>query len=220
MKNISLFSGLVLLGILSSCSEMSLTGGPRPLVHQPLTTTSTIDYQPLRLNVVAILPLQSGVAQRIPQDVLTLLSNSLERSIERNASFELIALNNKKSKHQKALEDILTLKITRQEKAKLFAKSVGAQAVIYGDVTKFYDNSSGSHEDNAAGFRLWLYDTALEKNVWEAIFDRSQQPLSDNLFRVREALKEGARYKTALELMQTGFVDVARKLEKDRQIKN
>ncbi len=65
------------------------------------------------------------------------------------------------------------------------------------------------------GFRLVLSSLAGEE-IWQASYHLDDAALSDNLFRIKESIQRGPRWRTATEILTAGLQDAFRSLEEQR----
>jgi hypothetical protein len=80
--------------------------------------------------------------------------------------------------------------------------------VIAGAVWRFRERegyAASASRPASVAFALYLVDVKQKSGAWAAAFDRTQQPLSDNLLNVVNFFKQGAKWLTAEELAATGM---------------
>lgn len=226
-------SAVFIAALILSVSACTGAAFRRPLVQPAVSTEVSKDYQPLRLNVIAVYPLelgQLGGRASLP-DMLT--TEEFVRVLDRESSFELLnatkpelvarALekdNREKDASGKAEAKSLPESPMRV-RALSFGKELKAQGVIYGRAaTETAPSGSAfvASEQAQASLDLFLLDVEQAKIVWQARYHRSQQPLSENLFQLgNESNRPGFRFRSAAELLSQGFGQIAKILEKSRK---
>lgn len=206
---------LVVSSILfSACAAERGTG----LVRPGLEAEARKGYTPNRTNRVAVFPLVAERESDVATEQLASLTERLVQSLEAGTSLELENVTSKEKvkqlSHKQAMETG-----TLREKAQRFGKAIGSQGVLYGIVTSYQERSSRFGGDTLAhaSFRLWLIDTETGELLWLANFDKREQPLSENLFRVQDAFKGGIGYRSVVDLFDNGFREVAQDLERLRR---
>lgn len=193
------------------CASSQGAATPRA-TRGPLTTELSKGFQPVRVNAVAIYPLYSEDSDKqLPQNVTEMLLAALEQK----TSLEIL----NRSQGARLAQELRRVENKAQalrQTAAEFGKSVGAQGVLYGLVTH-YNPSSGSKfgADSLAstGFRLWLIDPMNGRTLWTVTYQNTEQPLSENLFRLGEKMREGVGFRDADELLKSGFLQAAEELE-------
>ncbi|ABW66145.1 hypothetical protein [Desulfosudis oleivorans] len=97
----------------------------------------------------------------------------------------------------------------------LLARRVGAALnvdyVMAGTVWRFRERegyAASASRPASVAFALYLVDVKQGTGVWSGGFDRTQQPLSENLLNVVGFFKQGAKWLTAEELAAAGMEDV------------
>jgi hypothetical protein len=96
------------------------------------------------------------------------------------------------------------------ERAASLGKALSVQGVLYGSVTHY----AGIHARDAdVGFKLWLLEPSSGRTLWSATYAKTNKPLSENLFRLKEMLDKGLELEGRVELVNGGFKEAATKLE-------
>lgn len=199
-----------------ACSGYSVTGGPGPVYKQPFQASVQPNFKPLKLNVVAVLPLQqqstgptnsfSSTSEQLTQSLLASLNLNTELHLLNHTSQQVV---------NDSIETVLRASGSMRNKAKKLGESVEAQAVLYG---LYQAGGSGRAEENtSASFSLWLLDLDQDEVVWTGTYEKRNRPLSDNLFGSKYALKKGIRYRSAPELFKEGFDYAAKSLQSYRR---
>jgi len=220
---------IVLTLLLASCQKFSVTGGPKPLIKKPLTTEASELFIPAKMNVVAIMPVRenwSGEYGRAPakKDEISpvlaeQLTDRLIGAFDLQTSLKITNMNNP-AQFKEFNQSVAQAQMPLFLKAKLLGEITGAQGVLCSVVNR-YDVSDGSRfgaeKLASVSFKLWLVDTASGKPVWSATYEKSNEPLSDNLFQAPQKLvTKQVQYQTAAKLIDEGFQGAAIELEKLR----
>ncbi|MBW2368837.1 MAG: hypothetical protein JRH15_13230 [Deltaproteobacteria bacterium] len=90
-------------------------------------------------------------------------------------------------------------------------REIGADAVLVGSVYRFQQRVGQDYSaetPSAVGFDIGLVNSKTGRLLWQKQFDESQQPLSDNLFKIGTFFKRGAKWITAEELAVSGLNNV------------
>lgn len=216
----ALFSCMFIGGVVAlsgvGCSSYSPTGGTK--VQQPaLRTDQARGFKPLLINSLAVMPFTPST---LAADYPPTLDDDFLNALEQRTSLALLN-HSERAKVEEALKASAGVGPTAAQRASAFGKNVGAQGVLYGTVTKYQQSSGskyGAEQLAAAGFRLWLIDPTSGQVLWSASYDNTEQPLSENLFRLGEKMKSGVGFRSADELMRLGFSSVADELQRLREL--
>ncbi len=93
------------------------------------------------------------------------------------------------------------------KRARALGKAVGADSVLYGTVSRYREREGtelGAREPASVSFRLSLFSLASGKTVWSESFDKTQQPLSSDLFNWWMFWRAGPHWFSAPELTRLG----------------
>lgn len=208
----------VLMGILiflSACSGYSITGGPGPLVKKSLTTEPSPTFRPTKINVLAILPLEHGTSASFSPQTKEMLTALLIEAFHSGTSMEIVNAVQPKLV-QNVWSEIARNPLPLQTRAASYGSRLHSQGVLYGVINHYQQlqgSGYGASQTGAVGFKLWLLDITSNQVVWSATFNNHEQPLSENLFRVPQALHDGVRYHSAEQIIRTGFSAAAHELE-------
>ena len=201
--------------IFVGCTGYSVTGGPGPLVHEPLSVEVSPKFKPGQLHDITVYPLSAGATYHLDEGVgsqldaalVSALANTTAVNVLNVSAPELIA---------PALAKVAQMHSTERQKALAFGSAVHAQAVLFGVVTRFRDSSGGrmgANEPASIDFRLWLVDARTKEELWSAVYEKSEQPLTIILFRMPQELHGGVAYESAMQMAKEGFSAAARALE-------
>ncbi len=201
---------LALTGCLLVCFGCSSSvGGIGENPFANVSTSQLKSFEPAAINKVGVVPLKiEGSAAKLSQASERKLTQKLFDSFDSYTTLELELLED--SAHRGSVEQI----------AKNLAKTSDVQGVLFGVVK---DNSGDEsllarpNESIPVRFNLWLYDKVQNQIVWSAQFQDSNQPLSSNLFAIKRFFNRGGSYRSSLRILQDGFREAARSIEKVRQ---
>ena len=206
----SICLGMVLL-ILSACSA-----GGRSSFGNPLSTSQSKTFNPGALRQIAVMPLHEGFQPQGRSGAADSLTKSLVNAFEMQTSFEILN-GSDPATAAKVWEEIGNAQEPDRRKAAVFGKKLGADAVLYGVLTQFYNREERARYGATAAFKLWLIDPRTEQVLWTATYEDREQPLSENLLRLPQKLEGGLGFKTAEDLAADGFASAARALEQQRK---
>ncbi len=91
--------------------------------------------------------------------------------------------------------------------AALAAHKFGATAVLTGEVLRYRERSGealGTSRPASVGFELKLYAAPGGERLWTALFQETQQTITENVLRARRYPGRGTRWLTAAELARWG----------------
>ncbi len=211
VRGAALCALLLALVFLTGCRGFSATGGPGPLVKNSLATWQDPSFAPQKINQVVVMPLEGEIYRSLPRDVQEEIFAELNRSFGLHTSLEILTTE----KHVKAV----TRSGPQVQRAAELGQTLGVQGVIYGVLTRYHLDSKPQKKrggPSGAGFRLWLVKSGEAKPLWSASFEKSEKPLSDNLFLLPEALKRGVGFKSSKAFLKQGFSEAAVALEQVR----
>ncbi len=221
----SIVSAFLLLAVVNACTPAS----PRS-PHGDLQSDAAKDFSALKLNEVVVLPLSSvgSAAAKVSAEQLDSFTDVLVDTLDRETS--LAVLNHSAPDRVKRSVSSASGSSAPgvggsteaggiRQRAVRVAGQLGAQGVFVGQIGRFDElegSRFGGEQLAAVGFRLLLLDGASGRTLWSASYEHFDEPLSDNLFRIGETLHRGVGFRPARELLQTGFRDAARTLQKLR----
>lgn len=87
-------------------------------------------------------------------------------------------------------------------------RKLGADHVMVGTVWRYQElvgSGKAASRPASVAFSLYLLRVQSNEPVWEATFDKTQKPLSENLLNIKAFFKMGARWLTADELARYGI---------------
>ncbi len=100
-------------------------------------------------------------------------------------------------------------------------KALNADFVMVGILFRFEErvgSSIGVEKPASVAFDLHLFRLRDGARVWDATFDETQKPLSDNLFQIGSFFRHGAKWLTAEELAGVGIHEVLKKLPEVKEL--
>ncbi len=92
--------------------------------------------------------------------------------------------------------------------AREVGRALGAQAVLGGIVYRWRERVGGPYgaeRGASVGYELFLIDVDTGRLLWKWRFDKTQLPLTENLFDAETFLGAGGKWMTALELASLGL---------------
>jgi ABC-type uncharacterized transport system auxiliary subunit len=95
-------------------------------------------------------------------------------------------------------------------------KAVKADAVLTGAVSRFTQRDGseyGARNPSSVALRLMLISTKSGQVLWKGDFDKTQEPLTSNLFDWWMFWRAGPRWMTAEELSRLGIEELLRELD-------
>jgi hypothetical protein len=98
------------------------------------------------------------------------------------------------------------------ELAATLKREFGADAVLVGKITRWVEReggAAGSQRPASVGLLVDLYGAPDGHRLWQGDFDRTQQPLSENLLLTPRYPGFGSRWLTAEEFAQFGANELA-----------
>ena len=220
---------LIAGGSLYGCAELGSPSSPAAssgqkqvkLVHSPLESTTDAQIPALTLNTVLVYPLDTMVGEmhQVTKETLEQATADLISKMQVATSLQVLNADSTKDVAG-AIAKTRGTALPLKERALTSAKSTEAQAVLYGVISKFNDaegSSLGETGKSEVSFQLFLADVRTGSVVWNANFTDSNQPLSENIFRLGNVAKQGFKYKSAGQILVDGFGLAAVDLEKARK---
>ena len=196
---------------LTGCQGFSATGGPGPLVKNDLRTWRAPTFSPQTINQIVVMPLEGEVYQGLPESVQRQIARELGKTFELNTSLEVIAAGETMDAQARGPQSL---------RAARLGEAAGVQGVLYGVLTRYRIQNNLREQrgrPSAAGFKLWLVKSGHPEPLWSASYEKEEQPLSENLFLLPEALERGVGFKGSMVLLKRGFTDAADALQQLRR---
>jgi TolB-like protein len=204
----------VFLAFAAGC--VGLTSGQSPMIRS-LTTDVSRAFEPLRVRSVLVLPLQLSSASSANGADSTALTAELVDVFDLKTGLEIINAKNP----QLAADAVTVASVPlTKESLRVVGEKSAAEGVLVGTFTRF-DESDGSRlgatNGAAVGFSLQLLDPRSGEPLWSARYEQEEQPLTDNLFALRETLHDGLAFMNRAQLVHHGFESAAEEFEKLRR---
>jgi hypothetical protein len=92
---------------------------------------------------------------------------------------------------------------TPREIAVQLGDALNADYVVTGNIWRFrrrVGNTLAVEQPASVAFKVHLINVAGKTRVWRGIADKTQQPLTENLLKAKDFIKQGGRWLTAEEL--------------------
>jgi hypothetical protein len=89
-----------------------------------------------------------------------------------------------------------------------FGQDIEASHVLLGSVWRFREKAMEQETPASVAFSIYLLDVTTGRRLWRARYNKSQQPLSENLLKIGDFLKQGGRLLTAEELAGVGVKEI------------
>ena len=99
------------------------------------------------------------------------------------------------------------------EVAQLLAEAFAADAVIFGRLMRWVERqgtAAAASRGASVAFEIALFDAPGGVQLWSAVFDQTQLPLSENVLQASQLPGGGTRWLTAEELARWGAERIAR----------
>jgi hypothetical protein len=175
-----------------------------------------LEEKHFELHKVAVAPFQAGhplvrAQDRQPVDPAdaALVSKQVAEAV-RARGIEVIAPEDMRTAADPAAGPMDTLDTARL--VSVAGQQFGADAVLVGTVLRWRSRvgeNLGASRPAGVGFEVTLLRTPDGAKLWSAVFDETQQPITDNFFNVFRYPGGGTRWLTAEELSQWGATAVA-----------
>jgi len=92
-----------------------------------------------------------------------------------------------------------------RSRARALGKEVGADAVVYGTVSRYVERAEyAARAPAAVALTLYLISVRSGEILWSGSFDQTQRPLTSNLFNWWQFWRGGPRWFTAQEFTRLG----------------
>jgi len=193
---------LLLLLLTSGCNLLHKPGSAQPGAPAPVN-----------MQLLAVLPIEPaaapadekhGSAPPPPDEAGMAVTAQIYRVLADQTEFRFVA--------DLAVSDVLKTPAVRRagsvvDRAAALGKEVGADGVIFGRVFRFQrrvGTEYGAREPASVWFELGLVSVASGDVVWKERFDRTQEPLTSNLFNWWMFWRAGPRWMSASELAGLG----------------
>lgn len=153
---------LALILAVPGCQGYSVTGGPRPLVSDPLTSSASPELPSFGLRSLVVFPLDNGTATSLSDEELKDLTKLLVGEIQANSSLSVLNLTEEKNvssaieSAQKKLGPVST-------QAQSLGRALNAQSVLYGTIVRYAPISGTSAPESPFRFEGTLEDVNADQ---------------------------------------------------------
>ena len=172
-----------------------------------------------RIDLLAVLPIErkgtssdGDEGKVLPEDAGVAVTAQVYRFLASRPDFRFVA--------DLALQDVVQGPSVRgaadlESRAVALGKEVSADAVIFGTVSRFRERVGtefGVTSPAAVSFDLGVVDVASGEVLWQGRFDKTQEPLSSNLFNFWMFWRAGPHWFSARELAGLGVDKLLREM--------
>ena len=215
ITSVSIFVGTVAL---SACAPQTNSNGRTALgvVRPALVTDSARDFKPLLVNEVAVYPFAANLQSGVNPELGAQLDQALIRALQAYTGLKLVNIEDPQrfAASMKQLPAVSPL-----ARAQALGIAVASQGVLTGEIRRFVESDGGKYgasNSSAVNFTLRLIEPRTGRTLWQASYDRADEPLTQNLFRLPEAVKQGVTFQSSTEMANEGFKEAAQALQKLR----
>ncbi len=138
------------------------------------------------------------------------LTGQLVSHVQRDTPFEILPPGEPAAVPE-ALVDSSGRQGNRLEQLSQNGRRLGADAVFAGHVYRFQERAGGDfsvQSPASVAFDIYLIDCRQPRVLWSAVYDYTQQALSENLLGVGNFFRRGGRWATAEELATAAMDDI------------
>ncbi len=138
------------------------------------------------------------------------LTGQLVSHVQRDTAFEILPPGEPAAAPE-ALVDSSGRQGNRLEQLSQNGRRLGADAVFAGHVYRFRERAGGElavQSPASVAFEISLIDCRQPRVLWSAVYDYTQQALSENLLGAGNFFRRGGRWVTAEELATAAMDDI------------
>jgi hypothetical protein len=138
------------------------------------------------------------------------LTGQLVSRVQRDTAFEMLPPGEPAAVPE-AVGDSSGRQGNRLEQLSQNGRRLGADAIFAGHVYRFQERAGGElavQSPASVAFEISLIDCRQPRVLWSAVYDYTQQALSDNLLGVGNFFRRGGRWVTAEELATAAMDDI------------
>ncbi len=138
-----------------------------------------------------------------------LMTEHVQEALQQRYGGALIPLQSVRQTYSAMPKDYVT--DTPQSLAVTLGRKLNADHVMIGTVWRYQQlvgSGKSASSPASVAFALYLINVDTGNAVWEAAYEKTQQPLSENLLNIKEFFRMGARWLTADELARHGIKEV------------
>ncbi len=204
-KLINYFFVFVIFSVLSSCTQPKKNYLP-PKTAEKIKSILVLPFDvcPKDTSKVFFCPVNIVPGQIAP-DAQKVMNRLLRTKLKRFSRFYRFTYLSP-LEFERIMEVILSKNSNSTQVIKILTKETHTQAVLYGKIYRFkkrVGNAFAVKEPASVAFALVLYDGTTGKILWSGYFDKTQQPLSENLLDIR--IYKKIKWLTAEELANNGI---------------
>ena len=139
-----------------------------------------------------------------------LLNNLLMTHLRRDTTFRIVPSRNAAA----ILDDLTKSQGQNRNQRRLLSQTgqrLGADAIMIGQVYRFRERVGqdvAAESPASVAFDISLIDRHQDRLLWDALYNYTQQALSDNPGDIRNFMRRGGRWATAEELATTAMDDI------------
>lgn len=191
----------ILLAVsLAACAARKQGALPEP--SGPIKVVAVLELLPAAAGATAVTADGEG-ARRLPPDAGRAVTGQIYSVLANRSDFRFVpdlTVSDVSKQPQIASGALL-------ERARELGKSVAADAVIFGTVTRFDERVGtelGATAPASVSFDLNLLEASSDKVVWHGEYSKTQEPLTSNLLQFWMFWEAGPRWMSARELARLG----------------
>jgi len=215
----ALLTSIFVSFLLQACAGYSASGGPAPLVKEPLSYEVSEKFKPASVRSVAVMLLSNGVSAQLDASLRRELTDELIDLLDLQTSLEVVNTA-APAETVRAMDAVSAMREAERKKAVEFGKRLAVDAVLFGVIERYNEATGGrfgSNDPASVNFTLWLLNPQTSDVLWTAVYDKRERPLSENLFRLPQEMKSGVGYESSAKLIKTGFSQAVSALERLRE---
>lgn len=156
---------------------------------------------------------QLGMVEEMIPFAENIMTNLVQRDLERRFGDGVLSQDEVKQAYEKMLAEKPDQ--TPRELVLNLAKQLGVDYVVAGNVWRFSERTGSAFaisKPASVAFRLHLIDVPNKARIWVETYDKTQQALSDNLFKATDFIKQKGQWLKAEGLAEIGVSDMIKKM--------
>lgn len=165
-------------------------------------THAVLGIKSIRVHRIAVMPLLNG--PDVSSDAGDTVGAEIEARMILNAGWDVVPMSDVTA----ALEKLPpTTAGNLEDNAIAVGKAVGADGVVYGEVTTWRERVGSDYaaaSPAAVAFSLHLVAISNRQVLWSAHFNKEQKSLSENIFDLANFVRNSGRWVMAHEIAQEG----------------
>lgn len=205
------FSFMACLAVTACAQRVGPAASPT-LVTPSLLSHSERPRDLLTINSLAVLPPHFDPRARSAESLAPSFYDDLERAAQEHVELALAPSQEVRAAVSRA---------SGRSNALALGKELGADAVLRTEILRYVTREGsavGATQGAAVDFAMTMVRVSDGKEVWRASYHFEDQPLSENLFKIRQRFggSEGAGWRSAQALLQDGFRQAFREFSDKR----